>query len=91
MIRAQDSGKCLKWSEGINSGKFLSNGNARRSRYDILGQNGRVMVRQLEDAGGDDHEGEYEDVAVLAPPPGCQLVGRTVLNMAHSVSVHFKV
>ena len=46
--------------------------------YDILGQNGRVMVCQLEDAGGDDHEGEYEDVAVLAPPPGCQLVGRTV-------------
>ena len=42
------------------------------------------MVCQLEDTGGDDHEGEYEDVAVVIPTPGCQLVGSTV-NMAQSV------
>ena len=36
---------------------------------DILGQNGGMVVRQLEDAGGNNHEGEYEYVAVVVPPP----------------------
>ena len=64
LISVSDEG-----GEGKKIRKFCGSHYMEVPLCDILGQNGGMMVCQLEHAGGDDHEGEYEYIAVVVPPP----------------------